>query len=155
MKLLMPGTPKIAPAPPPPLLFVSPPELQPGPSRIVGARCPGPTPLPTNQWAAIFVPSKEVIVTSCALAAGAQASAAAATAARGSPPRTRLHMARKVPALLGSCAGQPCPTGYGPDAIIRRPRAVSSAGRALALQARGRRFEPGTAHRRSLPAGAC
>jgi hypothetical protein len=94
MKVLMPGTPKIAPAPPKVPEPVSPGELQPGPSRIVGAVWPGPTPFPTNQCAAILVPSKEVIVTSFALAAGAEASAPAMTAAMGSPPRTLLHMAR-------------------------------------------------------------
>src|SRR3954462_9997619 len=100
MNVLMPGTPKIPPRPAPPARpaappsWVSPAELQPGPSRTVGAGEPASTPLPGNQWAAIFVPSKEVIVTSLALAAGAQARAPTNTAATGSPPRTLLHMAR-------------------------------------------------------------
>src|SRR3954453_4170745 len=95
MKLVIPGTPKAPPSPeasPPP--SVSPAELQPGPSRMVGAGEPASTPLPGNQWATILVPSKEVIVTSFALAAGAQASAPAIAAAMGNPPTTRLHMAR-------------------------------------------------------------
>src|SRR6476620_843625 len=95
MKLAMPGTPKAEPAPGPPPVDVSPGELQPGPSRIVGAGLPVETPLPTNQWAAIVVPSNDVIVTSVALAAGAKTRAATVSAAAGSrPPVTRLHMAR-------------------------------------------------------------
>src|SRR3954447_10480959 len=97
MKLLMPGTPKTEPSPPARLAAppsVSPAELQPGPSRIVGAGDPASTPLPGYQWATILVPSKEVMVTSFALAAGAHASAPAIIAERGSPPMTRLHMAR-------------------------------------------------------------
>src|SRR5215467_10265665 len=100
MKLPIPGTPKTEPSPLPPARpesppsWVSPAELQPGPSRIVGAGEPGDTPLPGNQCAAIFVPSNEVIVTSFAEAAGAHARAPAMRAAAGSPPRTLLHMAR-------------------------------------------------------------
>src|SRR3954447_3778845 len=96
MKLLMPGTPKAAPGvPAPPLsLVVSPGELEPGPSRTVGARSLESTPFPGNQWAAILVPSNEVIVTSLADAAGAHASIPAMTAATGTTPSTRLHMAR-------------------------------------------------------------
>ena len=46
MKLAIPGTPKAAPAPGPPPVDVSPGELQPGPSRIVGAGLPVDDPLP-------------------------------------------------------------------------------------------------------------
>src|SRR3954451_24973292 len=143
MKFVMPGTPKIPPRPPPPARSVTPPpwvspaELHPGPSRMVGAGDPASTPLPGNQWATILVPSKEAIVTSFALAAGAQASAPAITAAMGRPPRTRLHMRATV------LPPQPARAGHNRG----RPRAVSSAGRALRLHRRGRRFEPGTAHR--------
>src|SRR3954454_4822319 len=49
MKLEIPGTPKALPGPPDPCVLVSPGELQPGPSRIVGAGSPWLTPLPTNQ----------------------------------------------------------------------------------------------------------
>src|SRR3954471_16567557 len=99
MKLAMPGTPKNEPAPGPPPVDVSPGELQPGPSRIVGAGLPVETPLPTNQWAAILVPSNDVIDSSVALAAGAKTRAATVNAAAGSrPPMTRLHMAATVPA---------------------------------------------------------
>ena len=94
MKLSMPGTPKSAPGPGAPPVALSPGWLQPGPSRMVGAGALALTPLPGNQCAAILVPSKEVMVTSLALAGAGSMKAATTAAKDNSPPRTGLLMAR-------------------------------------------------------------
>src|SRR3954453_22148265 len=131
MKLPMPGTPKAEPAPGPPPVDSSPGELQPGPSRIVGAGAFALTPSPGNQWAAIFVPSNEVIVPSSALAEGAQAKAVASAATDPSPPGPRLLM-RARPYKRGGSPAPVAATRSADDAgaIIEPPRAVSSVGRA-------------------------
>ena len=60
-------------------------------------------------------------------------------------PMTRRGIATSTQANAPG-AGPRRPTGLGRAAIIVRPRAVSSAGRASRLHREGRRFEPGTAH---------
>src|SRR5215210_1061251 len=131
MKLEIPGTPKMLPGPLEPSEFVSPPLLQPGPSRTVGAGASRLAPLPTNQCATILVPSKEVMVTSLAPAPGVQTSATATSTAADSPPMARLLTAAKLPTADHARAGRRMPSRPRTAAIILMPGRLAQLGERL------------------------